>query len=52
MGSFSIWHWLIVLAIVMLLFGTNKIPALASDMAKGVREFKNVLREDGGNPQP
>jgi len=45
MGSFSVWHWLIVLAIVLLMFGAGKIPALASDMAKGVRSFKKGLAE-------
>lgn len=46
MGSFSVWHWLIVLAIVLLLFGANRIPALAGDLAKGVKEFKKGLKED------
>lgn len=47
MGSMSVAHWLIVLAIVLLLFGANKIPKLMGDMAKGVREFKSGLK--GGN---
>jgi len=46
MGSFSIWHWLIVLVIVLLLFGAGKIPALMGDMAKGVKAFKKGLAED------
>lgn len=46
MGSFSIWHWLIVLVIVLLLFGAGKIPKLMGDMAKGVKEFKKGLAED------
>lgn len=46
MGSMSVAHWLIVLAIVLLLFGANKIPRLMGDMAKGVREFKSGLKED------
>lgn len=45
MGSFSIWHWLIVLVIVLLLFGAGKIPALMGDMAKGVKAFKKGLNE-------
>lgn len=46
MGSFSIWHWLIVLVIVLLLFGAGKIPKLMGDMAKGVKEFKKGLAEE------
>ncbi|MGE5477911.1 MAG: twin-arginine translocase TatA/TatE family subunit [Bacteroidales bacterium] len=46
MGSFSIWHWLIVLVIVLLLFGAGKIPSLMGDMAKGVKAFKKGLAED------
>lgn len=46
MGSFSIWHWLIVLVIVLLLFGAGKIPSLMGDMAKGVKAFKKGLSED------
>ncbi|CAA7623730.1 twin-arginine translocase TatA/TatE family subunit [Magnetospirillum sp. UT-4] len=50
MGSFSIWHWLIVLVIVLLLFGANKIPRLMGDMAKGVKAFKKGLNEDDDAP--
>lgn len=46
MGSFSIWHWLILLVVVLLLFGgAGKIPRLMNDMAKGVRAFKSGLKE-------
>ena len=46
MGSFSIWHWLIVLAIVVLLFGgAGRIPRLMGDMAKGVKAFKSGMKE-------
>jgi len=45
MGSFSIWHWLVVLVIVLLLFGAGKIPKLMGDMAKGVKAFKHGLKE-------
>ena len=45
MGSFSIWHWLVVLVIVLLLFGAGKIPKLMGDMAKGVTAFKKGLKE-------
>lgn len=46
MGSLSIWHWLIVLVIVLLLFGKNKIPSLMGDMAKGITAFKKGLKEE------
>jgi sec-independent protein translocase protein TatA len=46
MGSFSIWHWIIVLAIVLLLFGTGRVSNLMGDLAKGVKAFKKGLQED------
>jgi len=50
MGSFSVWHWLIVLALVLLLFGGGgKIPKLMGDMAKGVKAFKQGLKDGEGD---
>ncbi|MSP83977.1 MAG: twin-arginine translocase TatA/TatE family subunit [Alphaproteobacteria bacterium] len=46
MGSFSIWHWLIVLVIVVLLFGRNRIPAVMGDLAKGIKAFKSGMKEE------
>ncbi len=46
MGSFSIWHWLIVLAVVLLLFGRGKIPELMGDVAKGIKNFKQGMSDD------
>lgn len=46
MGFTSIWHWVIVLVIVLLLFGAGKIPRLMGDLAKGVKAFKSGLKED------
>jgi sec-independent protein translocase protein TatA len=46
MGSFSIWHWLIVLAVVLLLFGRGKIPELMGDVAKGIKNFKSGMAEE------
>ena len=46
MGTFSIWHWIIVLIIVLLLFGKGKIPSLMADMAKGIKAFKSNMAED------
>lgn len=50
MGSFSVWHWVIVLAVVLLLFGRGKIPELMGDVAKGIRNFKSGLNDDTANP--
>jgi sec-independent protein translocase protein TatA len=44
MGSFSIWHWLIVLVIVMLVFGTKKIGSMGSDLGKAVKGFKDGVK--------
>lgn len=46
MGSLSIWHWLIVLVIVLLLFGKGKISDVMGDVAKGVKSFKKGLSDD------
>ena len=46
MGSFSIWHWLIVLVVVLLLFGRGKIPELMGDVAKGIKNFKKGMAEE------
>lgn len=46
MGFTSIWHWVIVLVIVLLLFGAGKIPRLMGDLAKGVKAFKAGLKDE------
>lgn len=46
MGSFSIWHWLVVLLVVLLLFGSGKISGLMGDLAKGIKSFKQNMKED------
>lgn len=46
MGIGSMWHWLIVLAVVLLLFGGGKISGLMGDFAKGIKAFKKGLKED------
>ena len=58
MGSFSIWHWLIVLVIVLLIFGTKKLKNLGSDLGGAVKGFKDGLKDgsagttgDAANPQ-
>jgi sec-independent protein translocase protein TatA len=46
MGSFSIWHWLIVLAVILVLFGGgNKVSGLMGDFAKGIKSFKKNMAE-------
>jgi sec-independent protein translocase protein TatA len=46
MGSMSIWHWLIVLVVVMLIFGTKKIGNMGSDLGKAVKGFKDGVKGD------
>ena len=50
MGSFSIWHWLIVLVIVLLVFGTKRLTSGARDVGKAVDEFKKGMRGDDDKP--
>ncbi|HRP95384.1 MAG TPA: Sec-independent protein translocase subunit TatA [Rhodocyclaceae bacterium] len=45
MGSFSIWHWLVVLVIVMLVFGTKKLRNIGQDLGGAVKGFKEGIRE-------
>ena len=45
MGSFSIWHWLIVLVIVMLIFGTKKLRNVGQDLGGAVKGFKDGMKE-------
>lgn len=55
MGSFSIWHWLVVLAIVVLVFGTKKLRNLGSDLGGAIRGFKEGMKgaeEENTSPPP
>lgn len=45
MGSISIWHWLIVLAVVVLIFGTKKLKNVGSDLGAAVKGFKDGVRD-------
>jgi sec-independent protein translocase protein TatA len=47
MGSFSVWHWLIVLLIVVLIFGTKKLKNMGSDLGSAVKGFKDGVRDGG-----
>ncbi len=49
MGSFSIWHWLIVLVIVVMVFGTKKLKNVGSDLGAAVKGFKDGMK-DGNTP--
>ena len=46
MGSLSLTHWLVVLAIVLLLFGAGRIPQAMSDLARGIRALRSGMRND------
>ena len=46
MGSFSIWHWIVVIAVILLLFGRGKISELMGDVAQGIKAFKKGMSED------
>ncbi len=52
MGSFSIWHWVIVLVIVMLVFGTKKLGNIGADLGKAVKGFKDGVKsaDDAASP--
>ncbi|MDP1692551.1 MAG: Sec-independent protein translocase subunit TatA [Burkholderiaceae bacterium] len=47
MGSFSIWHWLIVLLVVVLIFGTKKLKNIGSDLGGAVKGFKDGVKSGG-----
>jgi sec-independent protein translocase protein TatA len=46
MGSFSLMHWIVVLAIILILFGAGKLPRVMGDFAKGIKAFKAGMREE------
>jgi sec-independent protein translocase protein TatA len=48
MGSFSIWHWLIVLLVVVLIFGTKKLKNIGADLGGAVKGFKDGIRDGAG----
>jgi sec-independent protein translocase protein TatA len=52
MGSFSIWHWLIVLVIVLLVFGTKKLRNIGSDLGGAVKGFKDGMKGDEEAKKP
>ena len=50
MGISSIWHWLIVLAIILLIFGTKKLRHIGHDLGGAIKGFKEGMKEDNGTP--
>jgi sec-independent protein translocase protein TatA len=52
MGSFSIWHWLIVLLVVVLIFGTKKLKNMGSDLGSAVKGFKDGMKDGGSDAPP
>ena len=48
MGSFSLMHWIVVLAIILILFGAGKLPRVMGDFAKGIKAFKAGMKEEDG----
>ncbi|MBY5482083.1 twin-arginine translocase TatA/TatE family subunit [Rhizobium leguminosarum] len=52
MGSLSIWHWVIVLVLIVLLFGRGRISALMADMGGGIRAFRRELRQSAKSSRP
>ena len=51
MGTFSIWHWLVVLIIVLLIFGTKKLRNLGSDLGGAIKSFKHSMKDEGEKPE-
>jgi sec-independent protein translocase protein TatA len=52
MGSFSIWHWLIVLLIVVLVFGTKKLKNIGQDLGSAVKGFKDGMKDGSTSAEP
>ena len=50
MGSFSIWHWLVVLAIVVVIFGTKKLRNMGSDLGGAIKNFKESMKGEEEKP--
>lgn len=46
MGGLSIWHWMVVIVVVLLLFGRGKVSELMGDMAQGIKAFKKGMQDD------
>jgi sec-independent protein translocase protein TatA len=51
LGSFSLFHWLVVLCVILIVFGAGKLPAVMGDFAKGIKAFKANMRDDDRDPE-
>ncbi len=51
MGAFSIWHWIVVLGVVLLIFGPSRLPSLGQDLGKAIRGFKESIEEKNVIPE-
>lgn len=49
MGTFSFWHWLIVLLVILIIFGAGKLPKVAGDLASGIKNFRKGMKEEGAD---
>lgn len=49
MGTFSFWHWLIVLLVILIIFGAGKLPRVAGDLASGIKNFRKGMKEEGAD---
>lgn len=52
MGSFSIWHWLVVLLVVLLVFGTKKLRNIGTDLGGAIKGFKQAMKEEQSKTEP
>lgn len=52
MGEFSPLHWLVVIAVVLLIFGPGKLPEFGKSLGQGIREFKKAMKEVSGAEEP
>lgn len=52
MGSFSAFHWIVVLVVILILFGAGKLPQVMGDLAKGVKAFKAGMKDDTDDEKP
>ena len=52
MGTWSIWHWIIVLVVVLVVFGTKKLRNVGSDLGGAVRDFKDGMKQSTAEPPP
>ncbi|GAA5001644.1 Sec-independent protein translocase subunit TatA [Pseudoluteimonas lycopersici] len=50
MGSLSIWHWLVLLLVVVVIFGTKRLGGAGKDLGTAIKEFKKAMREDESAP--